>query len=166
VLHSHSPNRLILKALPLTSNPGTEVVFLNESGIGVPVSEADIRFIADAIADGENVSFHLVEVAYVDENAIKALNNTYLGKDYITDIITFPYSSADQTNDIEVTLTCCAQRIDEQTAEFGTERKAEFCRVIIHGLLHVSGYDDRTDSDSLAIRNRENYYLDLLNLAT
>lgn len=149
----------------MTSKPGTEVVFINESGIGVPVTEEDIRTIADAVASGEDVSFHLVEVAYIDENGIAALNSTYLGKDYITDIITFPYSPADQTNDIEVTLTCCAQRIDEQAAEFSSARKAEYCRVIIHGLLHVSGYNDRTESDSLIMKNRENYYLDLLNLA-
>lgn len=149
----------------MTSKPGTEVVFINESGIGVPVTEEDIRTIADAVASGEDVSFHLVEVAYIDENGITALNSTYLGKDYITDIITFPYSPADQTNDIEVTLTCCAQRIDEQAAEFRSARKSEYCRVIIHGLLHVSGYDDRTESDSLTMKNRENYYLDLLNLA-
>jgi rRNA maturation RNase YbeY len=149
----------------LTSKPVTEVVFINVSGIGVPVTEEDIRTIADAVASGEDVSFHLVEVAYIDENGIKALNSTYLGKDYVTDIITFPYSPADQTNDIEVTLTCCAQRIDEQAAEFSSARKTEYCRVIIHGLLHVSGYDDRTESDSLTMKNRENYYLDLLNLS-
>jgi probable rRNA maturation factor len=149
----------------LTSNPGTEVILINQSGIRVPVTEADIRTIADAIATDEHVSFNLVEVAYIDENGISELNKTYLGKDYITDIITFPYSPADQTNDIEVTLTCCAQRIDEQAAEFSSARKAEYCRVIIHGLLHVSGYDDRTENDSLNMKNRENYYLDLLNLA-
>jgi probable rRNA maturation factor len=149
----------------LTNNPGTEVVLINESGTGVPVTEKDIRAIADAIATGEHVSFHLVEVAFIDENAIAAINITYLGKDYITDIITFPYSPADQTNDIEVTLTCCAQRIDEQAADFSSARKAEYCRVIIHGLLHVSGYNDRTESDSMTMKNRENYYLDLLNLA-
>jgi probable rRNA maturation factor len=149
----------------LTSNQGTEVILINESGIGIPVTEVDIITITDAIATGEHVSFHLVEVAYMDESGIAALNSTYLGKDYITDIITFPYSPADQINDIEVTLTCCAQRIDEQAVEFSSARKTEYCRVIIHGLLHVSGYDDRTEDDSLTMKNRENYYLDLLNLA-
>lgn len=148
----------------MTSNPAPEIVLLNESGIDVPVSVTDIRAIIDAVSISENVSFHLVEVVYVDQQRISTLNSNYLGKDYVTDIITFPYSPADQTSDIEVTLTCCAQRIEEQALEFGSGRISEFCRVIIHGLLHVSGYNDQSENESIIMKNRENYYLDLLNL--
>jgi probable rRNA maturation factor len=150
----------------LTNRPEYEIVLLNESGVEVPVHENDIRAITDAISRDENVSFHLVEVAFVNEQKIANLNRDYLGKSYITDIITFPYSAPDQNNDIEVTLTCCSQRIDEQSAEFRSERKSEYFRVIIHGLLHVSGYDDRTDAESLRMKKRENYYLTLFNLST
>lgn len=148
----------------MTSNPAPEIVLLNESGIDVPVSVTDIRAIIDAVSISENVSFHLVEVVYVDQQRISTLNSNYLGKDYVTDIITFPYSAAGQTSDIEVTLTCCAQRIEEQALEFGSGRISEFCRVIIHGLLHVSGYNDQSENESIIMKNRENYYLDLLNL--
>lgn len=148
----------------MTSNPAPEIVLLNESGIDVPVSVTDISAIIDAVSISENVSFHLVEVVYVDQQRISTLNSNYLGKDYVTDIITFPYSPADHTSDIEVTLTCCAQRIEEQALEFGSGRISEFCRVIIHGLLHVSGYNDQSENESIIMKNRENYYLDLLNL--
>ncbi|MFU8861538.1 MAG: rRNA maturation RNase YbeY [Cyclonatronaceae bacterium] len=148
----------------MTSNPAPEIVLLNESGCDIPVSDADITAITDAVCTGEKVSFHLIEVVFVDEQQISELNKRYLGKEYVTDIITFPYSPADQTSDIEVTLTCCARRIDDQAQELGTNRRSEYCRVIIHGLLHVSGYDDQSENDSVIMKNREDYYLDLLNL--
>jgi probable rRNA maturation factor len=149
----------------LTNSSGCEIIFLNESGIQVPVNENDIRGITGAVENHEDVSFHLVEVAYVTPDKIRSLNNGFLNKNYITDIITFPYSAEGQTNDIEVTLTCCAERIDEQSAEFATGRISEYYRVLIHGLLHVSGYDDSNEADAVVMKNRENYYLRLFNLS-
>jgi probable rRNA maturation factor len=150
----------------LTNKTDCEIVLVNESGIDVPVQENDIRIITDAVSQNENVSFHLVEVAYVGEEKIIKLNRQFLGGEYITDIITFPYSAADQFNDIEVTLTCCPGRIDEQAVEFSSGRVAEYYRVLIHGLLHVSGYDDRTEEDSALMKKRENYYLSMFNLSS
>lgn len=149
----------------MTNSSDSEIILLNESGIPVPVNENDIRDITGAVEIHEEVSFHLVEVVYVTPDKIRSLNRGFLKKNYITDIITFPYSAVGQNNDIEVTLTCCAERIDEQSFEFDTSRKSEYYRVLIHGLLHVSGFDDSNKADADVMKNRENYYLRLFNLS-
>jgi probable rRNA maturation factor len=148
----------------LTSSPAPEISLINQSGLNIPVDENIVTSIVRAVSEGENVTFRFIEVVFVDEAAITRINETWLGKSYVTDIITFPYSPAGSTVDIEVTLTCCAQRISEQSEEFGTGLKAEFARVIVHGLLHVSGYDDTDSHKAGMMKMRENYYLDLLNL--
>jgi len=93
----------------------------------------------------------------VDEHAISELNKNHLQKTYITDIITFHYN--EEKEPVEATLFCCAQRIKEQAKEFDCDIKSEFCRVLIHGILHLCGYEDTTDKQKLQMRNKENHYL-------
>ena len=54
--------------------------------------------------------------------------------------------------------------VRENALEFGTEFSDELHRVIVHGILHLIGYDDHSDSDIIQMRNKENYYLSLREL--
>ena len=54
--------------------------------------------------------------------------------------------------------------VGENAVEYGTEFNEELNRVIVHGLLHIIGYDDHTDEETAVMRAKENYYLSLRDL--
>ena len=101
----------------------------------------------------------MIEVVYVNEEGIIDINKEYLNRDYVTDIISFNYNEANQQDPIEGTLFCCAPRIFEQAAEINEKPESEFFRILIHGLLHLIGYDDLSDEERANMRAKENFYL-------
>ncbi len=131
----------------------------NDSGIPIPVSEARVRDLIHAVETGEGVRFAMVELVYVDEAEIEELNKGTFGRDYVTDIISFHYHDDGVTDALEGSLVMCAPRIREQALEFGVDETAEFERVIVHGLLHVIGFDDSTPEDKAAMTHKEDSYL-------
>lgn len=137
----------------------TEVDVFNESGRSVPIDERIARKCISEVARQEACSFSMIEVAYVDEEKIKDVNIQHLDHNYITDIITFRYDEDPSNVDIEGTLFCCAQRIAEQAEEFSQDEETEFKRVLIHGLLHLAGYNDHSAEEKKAMREREDFYL-------
>jgi len=81
--------------------------------MSLPVSETAIKKIVTDINKYDSISIHLAEVVFVDETEILRINKEYLNHNYVTDIITFPYNSA-ESDTIEGTLYCCAPQIKKQ----------------------------------------------------
>ena len=149
-----------MKTDPFDTDHGySGIHFFNNSGIPVPVNQQNAEQIAEAIETEESCSFKLIEIAFVDEDEIIEINREHLDHDYITDIITFRYDDENSLQNVEGTLYCCAQRISEQAKSYNQPSKAEFNRIIIHGLLHLVGYDDKNDDDRKKMRQRESFYL-------
>jgi len=115
------------------------------------------------VSEKEKRSFEFVEVVFVNENEIISVNKKFLDRDYVTDIISFHYTEEENAS-IEGTLYCCAPRIQEQADELNQPHKTEFFRIFIHGLLHLIGYEDQTPEEKLEMRNKEDFYLNLLAL--
>jgi rRNA maturation RNase YbeY len=134
----------------------------NETIHSLPVDRATISKITDLIEEKESCGFSLIETVFVDEEAIVQLNKEYLGRDYVTDIITFRYDEQTADQGIEGTLYCCAPRIYEQAKEYNQPPEREFNRIIIHGLLHLTGYDDQAKEAQQKMREREAFYLEKL----
>lgn len=139
------------------------IQLFNESGTALPIKESDLQKITNAIVEGESCSFDLLEVAYVDESEILRINREYLDHDYVTDIITFRYDENESNSNMEGTLYCCAARIYDQASEHDQDAFIEFQRIIIHGLLHLCGYEDGNAQQKQIMTERENYYLERLN---
>ncbi|MBO8447313.1 MAG: rRNA maturation RNase YbeY [Bacteroidetes bacterium] len=94
------------------------------------------------------------EIAYVfcDDAKILEVNRQYLGHDYYTDIITFDYCEDDKlSGDIFISL----DTVKSNSATYGTDYYDELTRVIIHGILHLCGYKDKSDDESRAMRALE-----------
>lgn len=140
----------------------TEVEVINESGMEVPVDEKLALKCIGEVARQDACSFSFIEIVYVGEEKIQQVNNDHLGHDYITDIITFRYDEILNNINIEGTLFCCAPRISEQAIEYNQDIGDEYIRVLIHGLLHLAGYDDKSEQERETMRARENHYLALL----
>lgn len=140
----------------------TEVEVFNESGRDLPVDERIVRKCISEVARQEACSFSLVEVVYVDETRIQEINKKHLNHDYVTDIITFRYDEEGNKIGIESTLFCCAPRISEQAREYNQGEITEFKRVLVHGLLHLAGYNDESEEEREKMRDREEFYLEIL----
>ena len=113
------------------------------------------------VAESEICRIGDISVIFCSDNYILDINQKYLGHDYFTDIITFDYREGDR---LSGDLFISVDSVRENSIEFGTSFYDELNRVIVHGLLHIIGYDDHTDEDIKVMRSKENYYLSLREL--
>lgn len=113
------------------------------------------------VAESEVFSLGAVSVIFCSDNYILDINQRFLQHDYFTDIITFDYSEGEK---ISGDLFISVDSVRENSIEFGTEFEEELHRVIVHGILHLIGYDDHTDEEIRTMRSKENYYLSLYDL--
>ena len=149
---------MILKGFHLRKKQNKPIIQLyNESGIEIPLTQSITEKVGNLVFDSEGVSLQSLEIVFVDEDKIVEINEMHLGRDYVTDIITYHYQ--DENEPVEGTVFCCAQRIFEQAKELETEPKQEFLRIYIHGLLHLCGYNDTTTEEKLQMTQKENEYL-------
>ena len=137
----------------------TKLLLHNEKNLEIHLDFELAEKALSSVEENEECHFQFVEVAFVDEQEIVEVNEQYLGKNYITDIITFRYDEDETRGAVEATLFCCAPRIIEQAEELSETKEREFLRIFIHGLLHLAGYNDQTKEEEKTIRNRENFYL-------
>lgn len=141
-----------------------DIRIFNQTDSTILLEESSYNEIASLIADKEKCSFNFIEVVYVDEKEIVRLNQEHLNRDYVTDIITFRYNDSENRQNIEGTMYCCAPRIIEQAQEFDESTDREFLRIYIHGLLHLSGYEDKSEQQKEEMSAKEETYLDLADL--
>lgn len=137
-------------------NPVSIEIF-NESDEIIPFSEGQFQHVVLLVQKQEKRNFLHVEVVFVNDPEILEMNRRYLGHDHVTDIITFPYH--EENEPVEGTLYCCAPEIRRQSTELGTPYDEEVLRVVIHGLLHLVGHDDSTDSQRTRMRSLEDKYI-------
>jgi rRNA maturation RNase YbeY len=113
------------------------------------VAESEIRRMGD------------VSIIFCSDPYILDINLKYLQHDYFTDIITFDYCEGDK---ISGDLFISVDSVRENSVQYGTEFEDELNRVMVHGILHLIGYDDHTKADQKTMREKENYYLSLREL--
>lgn len=95
---------------------------------------------------------------FVSDEKILEVNNEYLGHDYYTDIITFDYDEGDVINgDIVISL----DTVRTNAEQFGKEYADELHRVIIHGVLHLCGINDKGPGEREVMEAAENAALDM-----
>lgn len=99
-----------------------------------------------------------INVIFCSDNYILDVNMKYLQHDYFTDIITFDYCEGKV---LSGDLFISVDSVRENSIEFGTDFEEELRRVIVHGVLHLIGYDDHTEEDKKLMRQKENYYLQM-----
>lgn len=99
-----------------------------------------------------------INIIFCSDNYILDVNMKYLQHDYFTDIITFDYCEGKV---LSGDLFISVDSVRENSIEFGTDFEEELHRVIVHGVLHLIGYDDHTEEDKKLMRLKENYYLQM-----
>jgi probable rRNA maturation factor len=119
------------------------------------------EWITEVISDN---SFKINQLNYIicSDNYLLEINRSYLSHDYLTDIITF--DNSDEANTIEADIFISLDRVRDNAKLLGSETDAEFHRVLIHGVLHLIGLDDKTEEDKAEMREKEEACLSLLRI--
>ena len=117
------------------------------------VERKKITALVDFIARTEGVVLEDVDVTVVDSREISGLNRRYLGRKGVTDVISFDLSD-DPACGISCQIVVCAEVATRQAARFGHGAGRELLLYVIHGLLHLMGYDDQTEKASEKMQAR------------
>jgi rRNA maturation RNase YbeY len=83
------------------------------------------------------------------------MNVEFLDHDYYTDVITFPYSEDAVHGDVFISY----DRVKDNAQTLGVPFEQELCRVLVHGVLHLAGYLDKTPEAEQVMRQKEDFYL-------
>ncbi len=95
---------------------------------------------------------------FCSDSYLKKMNRKYLNHDYFTDIITFPSSSPGEksiSGDIYISI----DRIKDNAQQYGIKFSDELHRVMVHGLLHLCGFGDKTEVEKKQMRKQEDICL-------
>jgi rRNA maturation RNase YbeY len=100
-----------------------------------------------------------INYIFISPNEILRINREYLNHDYFTDIITFNYC---ENSIINGDIYICIDTVKNNSSRFDVTFIEELHRVMIHGILHLVGYNDQNDDEKAIMREKENFYLERL----
>jgi rRNA maturation RNase YbeY len=97
-----------------------------------------------------------INFIFCSDEYLKEMNVLYLNHDYYTDVITFNYNTDDElSGDIYIS----AERVADNAKKYKVVFITELLRVMIHGILHLLGYNDQTEKEKAEIRRQEELWL-------
>jgi rRNA maturation RNase YbeY len=111
------------------------------------------------VAEKEGVKVKNLNYIFCSDNYLHKINMEYLDHDTYTDIITFDNSEDESI--IEGDIFISIERVTENSQNLNTVFDDELKRVIVHGLLHLCGYDDHTPEDKAEMRRLESEYISI-----
>jgi probable rRNA maturation factor len=120
----------------------------------IAIDRAALAALARRTLALEGVGRFALSIALVDNAAIHALNRKHLRHDWPTDVITFPLSGPGDPV-LAGELVVSAEMAAATAREAGIDPWAELALYVVHGLLHLCGYDDLSDRDADVMRRRE-----------
>ncbi len=113
------------------------------------MSEASVDKIVSLAARAEKKIHGTVEVTIVGEKKIKALNLKYRGKNLVTDVLSFSWlEGGEMPGDFLGQIFICYPQIVRQAKEYKVSVEEEFARMLVHGLLHLVGYDHVKENEA------------------
>ena len=138
-------------------------IFFHKENVSFSTDE---EFVAKWIKDSVyTLGFDLGELSLVfcSDEYLKKINIKYLNHDFFTDVITFDYSNEKLLfGDIYIST----ERVKENAKIYGSSFNEELFRVIIHGVLHLCGFNDKTEEQKTLIRAKENEFLSSIDWQT
>ena len=123
-------------------------------------SEHAVAELINSVAISKGKSIDKFFYHFVSETKIQQVNKEHLKHDFVTDVITFDYS-----NDKEICAEAfvCASEVFKNAKRYGQPIENEMVRVLLHAVLHVLGYDDKSKASSQEMRKQEDRFLAVFN---
>jgi rRNA maturation RNase YbeY len=113
--------------------------------------------IIDLVVEGEDHEGEFVNVIFMEQDELRALKNEYFGLDVYTDVIAFNLNDASEGIEGEIYISIT--QINQNAKLYKTDTQTELYRVLIHGCLHLCGYEDNTDELKRIMTSKEDLYL-------
>jgi len=107
----------------------------------------------------EKTDLYQVNYIFCSDENVWSINRKYLKHDFYTDVITFTLSQKSEPVSGEVYLS--TDRIKDNAKNYNESYQTELLRVLIHGALHLCGFDDNTRAQKILMRQKESFYLNL-----
>lgn len=127
-----------------------------------PINEVNEEFLTqwlDKVTQLENKKLGELTFIFTSDDYLLKVNQQYLEHDYYTDIITFDYCEDDYViGDLFISI----DRVKDNAQTNNTTFQNELNRVIVHGVLHLCGYKDKSEIDEQLMRQKENQMLALI----
>ena len=130
-------------------------IFYDETNFRLKDWKKTVKIIQEVIAKEEKISGDL-NFIITNDNNLKEINIEFLEHDYNTDVISFNYN---QGNVINGEVYISLERVRENALNYNVSLKEELLRVIIHGVLHLVGYDDSTEEERAEMRKMEDFWM-------
>jgi rRNA maturation RNase YbeY len=121
------------------------------------IQKQNVHRLIEIITKKLEITINSLEINIVSESVITEINKKYLKHNYATDVIAFNYSG--ESNNLDGEIFICNKVAFENARKFKVKFESEFRRLIIHALLHLIGYDDKTSSSKRKMKGQENKLL-------
>jgi len=132
------------------------IFFYNEDVNYLLLKKRSIRTLLSFIAEKEGKEIGEISYIFCSDNYLLSINEQYLQSDYFTDVITFDYC---EKNLVSGDIFISVDRVKENAKLYKQPFFSEMLRVILHGMLHLCGYKDKTNKEAEKMREMEEYYL-------
>ncbi|MDR0367766.1 MAG: rRNA maturation RNase YbeY [Bacteroidales bacterium] len=136
------------------------VCFYNEDVSYRLVSKRKIRSWLVWVVAREKKQAGDISCIFCSDNYLLEINREYLSADYLTDVITFDFT---KENHISGDIFISVDRVKENAKAYQQRCFQEMLRVIVHGVLHLCQYKDKTEQEQRQMREKEDYYLQKFN---
>ncbi|MCI0493952.1 rRNA maturation RNase YbeY [candidate division KSB1 bacterium] len=117
---------------------------------------------AELVLSAEQVAGAEITIILVDDEYIKKLNKDFLSQNDTTDVISFHLDDIQSKDFLEGEVYANLDQIERQALDYSVSFSNELVRIVIHGILHLIGYDDQTLSDKETMTMKEDHYLSIL----
>ncbi len=107
------------------------------------------------VAETEGKPFVELNYIFCSDERLREMNLEFLDHDYYTDVITFPYAEDAIHGDVFIS----SERVADNAQNLGLTFEQELCRVLVHGVLHLAGYLDKSEEAEKVMREKEDFYL-------
>ena len=120
----------------------------------IKIDKSLIHKIVKKLAEDLNFKISSMQINFVNSKEMTRINSKYLNHNYSTDIITFNYSGTKNELDGEIYISF--EDAASNSKRFGVTFIEEVLRIVIHGFLHLLGYDDKDRKDRVTMKRLEN----------
>jgi len=141
-------------------DPYPEPLSIEHDHPSLSLDESTVERLIQHVFEEEGGSPVHVSVVLSDHDTVRRLNVAYLDHDYNTDVLSFSMREDEEAADaVEGEVYVDLDTAQERHDEFDSSFEREAYRYVVHGVLHLMGYDDATEEGQQAMREREDQYL-------
>lgn len=137
------------------------VNFFYEDDFNLSLNKKEVRFWIKNVVKKENKKLSYLNFVFCTDSYLLELNQKYLKHNSLTDVIAFDFSESKKT--IEGDVYISVDRVKENAKKYSPSFKKELLRVLLHGVLHLIGYKDKTKEQKKIMASKENVFVSVFN---